>query len=140
MILRQLDLQTALRRLGALRKNVEDQRAAVEHGHARDFLQRTDLRGRKVVVKNDHIGLGRLQQVAQLLCLALADKAVRIGRMAVLQHLGGAGAARSLQKRLQLVQCFIGGGVLFFEAVGIQPDQNRLLAKHTLVVFHLYLP
>ncbi len=128
--IRQL-LERGLERLDEVRGQLADEADGV--------LERPDLRRREVVVEHDQIRAGVLQQLAHLLRLALADEAVRIGRFAVLQHLGCAFAARRLQQRLQLVEGFLGSGLLRAEAIRIQPDQNRLFYRHSFVQIHKYL-
>ena len=97
-------MQAAFGRFGTLRKNIEDQRAAVQHRRLRQFFQRADLRGRKIVVKDHQRRAGIFGELPDLLGLSLSDEAVRIGGVAILEHLCLADAARRFQKRLQLIQ------------------------------------
>ena len=124
LILRQLDLQAALGRFGALGKNIQYQGAAVQDGRIRQLLQRADL---------------GLEQRAHLLCLSLADEAVRVRRVAVLQHLCLTDAARRLEEGLQLVQRLIRGILLRPEAVRAQADQDGLLCFDSIILLHDYL-
>ena len=57
LILRELDLKSALFCLRPLGENVENQPAAVEHLHAELFAQNAHLRGREVIVEDDHCRL-----------------------------------------------------------------------------------
>ena len=124
-ILRQLHLKPAFLRLRPLGENVQNQGASVQNGKPDNFLQRPDVAGRKLVVENDHGGLGRFRQHPHLLRFSLADEAVGIGGMAVLQHLARAEAPCGLQEVFQLVQCAFGGGIFLSKAVRIQSHQNR---------------
>ena len=125
LVLRQLHLKPAFLRLCPLGENVQNQGASVQNGKPDNFLQRPDVAGRKLVVENDHGGLGRFRQHPHLLGFSLADEAVGIGGMAVLQHLARAEASRGLQKVFQLVQCAFGGGIFLGKAVRVQSHQNR---------------
>ena len=53
--LRQLDLQLAFARAGALREDVENQRRAVENFAVENFFEVAALRRRKVVVENHRV-------------------------------------------------------------------------------------
>jgi hypothetical protein len=58
LVLGQIDLGARLRRLGPLGENVQDQRRSVEHFHpVQGLVYVADLRGAKVIVKNDQVGL-----------------------------------------------------------------------------------
>ena len=80
MILRKLYLKAALFCLRPLGEDIENEAAAIEHLHAEFFAQNAHLRGREVVVENDHRRLLRLYQLADLVHLTLADEGVWIGR------------------------------------------------------------
>ena len=136
LVLRQLHLEPAFLGLGALGKDIENQGAAIEHRGVGEILQGADLGGRQVVVTDEHGGLCGLDELADLLGLALAKEAVGIGGGAVLEHLGRAGAAGGLQKRLQLVQGFIGGRLRPVEHVRVQTGQDGLFHLGFLECLH----
>ena len=139
LILRQLDLQSALLCLGALGKNIEDQPAAVKHLHAQFLRQHAHLRGREVIVENCHRCLGRADQFLDLRHLALADEAARVRRRQVLQHRGDAHAARCLHKGGKLVHALLVRAVLLQYRRG-QTDKDRAVARRfdglCFVFFH----
>ena len=139
LILRQLHLQPALGRLGTLGKNIENEGAAIQNRRLCQLLKRTDLRGRKVIIEHDQRRAGILHKLAHLLGLALANEAVRVGRVAVLQHLGLAEAASRFQQRFQLVQRGLRRRFLRLEAIGVQADKDRLLRGDTIVWNHRIL-
>ena len=139
LILRQLDLQAALGRFGALGKDIQNQGAAVQDGRIRQLLQRADLGRREVVVKYNERRPRALEQSAHLLRLSLADEAVRVRRVAVLQHLCLTDAARRLEESLQLVQRLVRGILLRPEAVRAQADQDGLLCFDSIILLHDYL-
>ena len=80
LILRKLDLKPALFCLRPLGEDIENEAAAIEHLHAELFAQNAHLRGREVIVEDDHCRLLRLYQLADLVHLALADECVRVRR------------------------------------------------------------
>ena len=120
LILRKLDLKPALFCLRPLGENVENQPAAVEHLHAEFFAQNAHLRGREVIVEDDHCRLLRLYQLADLVHLTLADKGVRIGRGQCLQHDADADAARRFDQRAELFKALL-VGILF----SIEPRRRK---------------
>ena len=140
-ILGKLHLKPALSGLGPLGKNIHNQGAAVQNRHADDFFQGPDISRGKLVVKDHHGGCGGLHQHPHLLGFALADKAVRIRGMAVLQHFPGAEAAGGFQQCFQLLQGFLGSRLLGGKAVGIESNQNGpLLGGLIHHFFHNTLP
>src|SRR5207344_121719 len=68
--LRQLNLQLAFPRAGALREDVEDQRGAVENFGAEDFFQVAALRGGKFIVEDDRVHIQPAAKVRELPGLA----------------------------------------------------------------------
>src|ERR1043166_7674404 len=72
--LRELDLELALIAARALRENIENQLAPVDHAKLERALEVALLRGCQVFVKNDEIGLRFLDGGADLLDLAAADE------------------------------------------------------------------
>ena len=124
LILSQLHLQSSFSGSGPLGKNIQNQGAAVQHRASGDLLQSTDIAGGQLIVEYDHIGLSGLCQHPHLLGLSLADKAVGIRGMAVLQHLGHTEAAGSFEEGFQLLQGLIRSCLFLFKAVCIQAYQN----------------
>ena len=141
LILGQLHLQSAFLGLGTLGKNIQNQGASVQHRHAHDLFQGPDIAGGQLVVKNYHGGFRSLHQHPHFLGLALADEAVGIRGVAVLQNLGSAEAPCGFQQGFQLFQSFIGSGLRLGEAIGIQAHQHRPLRGYFLKIgFHILPP
>ena len=65
--LRELDLELALEAAGALREDVEDQAAAVEHAPAGQLLEIALLAGRQRVVDEDEVGAVRPRRLRRSL-------------------------------------------------------------------------
>ncbi len=80
--LREFDLQLAFERARALRKDVEDQAAAVEHAALQFLLEIAFLAGAQRAVDDDEIGGERFDARAQFLDLAGADQEAGIGGLA----------------------------------------------------------
>ena len=74
----ELDLELALGGVGVLGEDVEDDGRAVDDPHLERVLERPLLAGRELVVAGDHLGLGLLHQVAELVDLAGAEVRPRI--------------------------------------------------------------
>ena len=139
-ILGQLHLQAAFSGFCPLGENVQNQGAPVQNGHAEDFLQCPDMTGRQFIVKNSHGRRRGFDEHPNFLRLALADEAVGIGGMAVLDDFGSADAAGSFQQRFQFFQRFLGGCLVCLEYIGIQAHQHRTLYNVFFkIVFHSYL-
>ena len=130
-VLGQLYLQPALFGFGSLGKDVENQRAAVEHPNLCHLLQCAVLRGRQVIVEYDHRRIVMLYQLGQLRGLALAKQRARIRGGPVLQHFGATDSTGGLQKGFQLVQACICGGLFARKDGGIEPHQNGALQNRT---------
>ena len=79
-VLRQLYLGFSRSGLRTHGEDIEDESAAVEHLHAEFLAQNTHLRGREVIVEDNHRRLLPLHKLADLGDLALADEGMRIGR------------------------------------------------------------
>ena len=135
-ILGQLHLQAAFLGLGPLGENIQNQSAAVQHRYPQDLLQGTDMAGRQFVVKDHHARLGKLGQHSHFLGLALADEAVGIGGVAILQDLAGAETARRFKQCFQLFQGLLRGGLFFCKAVCVQAYQHRPLLLGFKIRFH----
>ncbi len=133
----QLDRQPGLVRLGAGGEDVEDQLGAVEHLHAGRLLQIAGLGGREVVVEDDHVGLRGGDQLRQLLELALAQVAVRVGLLQPLRHQPDhLGPGRFGQPREFLQRLFLVGPI----AGKLNAHQHNLFAANALLaldVFHV---
>src|SRR5271166_4298823 len=71
--LRQLDLELTFAGAGVARKNVEDELRAVDNPYVEVALQVTLLRGRELVVEDDHIGRTRRHRAFQLLQLSASN-------------------------------------------------------------------
>jgi len=139
LVLRQLHLQAALLRLGALGEDVEDEPAAVEHLHAEFIGQYAHLGGREVIVEDDHGRLLARDQLLDLGDLALADEGARIRRGKRLQHDADALAARRLDQRLQLAHALLVGVFLFLQPRRGKSDKDRPVARRFgFCSFHMY--
>ena len=92
--LRQLNLQLAFARAGALREDVENQRRAVENFAVEDFFEVAALRGRKIVVKNHGVHVLPPTEIREFSRLALADERGRIQRFCFLPAVAHDFAAR----------------------------------------------
>jgi len=72
--LRQFDLQFSFFGPGALSKNVENQRSAVEDLAVENPLQIAALRGRKFVIEDDGIDVLLATKISELVGFARADE------------------------------------------------------------------
>lgn len=72
--LRQLDLELAFARAGALGKNIENQRGAIEHLAVKDFFQVAALGGREFVIEDDRIDIGLPAVGGEDIGFAFADE------------------------------------------------------------------
>ena len=72
--LRQLDLELAFARPGALGEDVENQRRAVENFAVEDLFEVAALRGRKILVKNHGVHVLPPADIREFTGLALADE------------------------------------------------------------------
>ena len=125
LILRQLDLELALARAGALGKDVEDQSRAVEHLDAELLAQNAHLRGAQLVVEHREIAVVCLDQLFHFAHLAVADKAAGVGRGALLDQHGGRLAPRRFNESGKLVHRHVGGALARVHAGGREPGQDR---------------
>ncbi len=95
------------------------------------------MAGRKLVVENHHSRCGEFHQHLHLLGLAFANEGVGIGSVAVLQNFARAEAAGGFQESFQLLQGFVGSGLILAEGVGVQAHQDRPLLHIVFkIVFH----
>ena len=140
-ILGQLHLKAAFLGLGPLGEDIQDQGTSVQNRDANDLLQSPDIAGRQLIIKYDHGGGCCFHQHFYFQGLTLANEAVGIGGMAVLQHLAGAEAAGGFQKGFQLFHGFVGGDLVFSEAVCVQSHQDgTLLHMFFKCGFHSFPP
>lgn len=77
--LRQLNLQLALPSPGALGKDVQDQRGAIQDFTIEDFFQVAALRRRKLIVKDYGVDIRPVTVQRKLVCLAFPMKVVAQG-------------------------------------------------------------
>ena len=71
--LRQLHFEFAFVATGALRKDIEDQRIAVEHAQAREFLEVAFLARRERMIDEDDLGAELCRGLTDLLSLIVAQ-------------------------------------------------------------------
>ena len=81
-MLRELDLQLAFERRGALREDVEDQPVAVEHARLQHQLEVALLARAQRLVHEDQLGLRLARARGDLVDLAAADEILGIGPFA----------------------------------------------------------
>ena len=79
LVLRELDLQLAFERRGALREDVEDQAVAVEHARLQRQLEVALLPGAQRLVHEDQLGLRFARARADLVDLAATDEVFGVG-------------------------------------------------------------
>ena len=108
--LRQLNLQLAFARAGALREDVENQRRAVENFAVENFFEVAALRRRKVVVENHRVHVLPPAEIREFSRLALADERGGIQRFRFLQAVaddfaaGGGGQFAEFGERIARVR------------------------------------
>ena len=122
-----------------LGENIQNQRAAIQNGHTDDLLQRPDIAGRKLIVKNHHGGFRSFRQHPHFHGLALTDKAVGIRGVPVLQNLSGAETAGSFQQGFQFFDGLVCCGLLLCKAIRIQSHQYGTLLLRIKSSFHIFL-
>ena len=110
--LSELDLELSLGRDGVLREDVEDQLRPVDDAGRQRVLERALLRRLELVVDDQHLGSCVAVRRLELLELALADVAPRIGPDAMLddlsdgRHAGRPGELPQLRELLVAVHAF----------------------------------
>jgi hypothetical protein len=119
--LRDFDLQLALERMRALRENVENQLAAIDHTNLQLVLEIARLRGAECVVENRERCAFRGCQLAHLARLALADKSARVGRLQALPNNAGNFGAGALGQCFKFVERFFAADSRF----GTKFDSNQ---------------
>ena len=125
LVLCQLHLQPTLPRAGTLGKNVEDQTAAVHDTHAQQLREHAHLGRGELVVHDDQVSAGVFHRELQLGRFALAEKGVRVRRIALLQHDRRACAARCFQQGFQLLEGLLIGVIVARQGPGIEAGQHR---------------
>ncbi len=100
--LSELDLELALRGVSVAGEDVEDDRRAVDHGHAERRLEVALLTRAQFVVGGYEVGVCRDDLGLQVLQLARPQVGVGMGTVAVLDRLPHCGHARGAQELTQL--------------------------------------
>ena len=113
----ELDLGLALRALGMLGEDVEDQGGPVDDLDLDDVLQAAALRRAQLAVADDRVGADRRHDAAQVLSLAAAEPGGRVRRLPALQDAVEHDAPRRLGQGREFAQ-----GVL--RVVGVPPVHN----------------
>ena len=96
--LSELDLELALARAGVTGKDVEDELRAIENAAGQGGFEIAQLRGRKVVIEENQIGLRRGGDGSDLFDFSGADERGGIGTRAALDEFGGYLAAGAQQQ------------------------------------------
>ena len=107
----ELDLELALGADGVLGEDVQDQLRAVDDTCLERVLEQALLGRPELVVDDQHVGGGVPERLLELVELALADVAARVGARAVLDdllHGRDAGGARELAEFGELVGFTVG--------------------------------
>ena len=102
--LRQLDGQAGFVRPRTRREDIENHLGAIEHLDAQLLFQIADLRRGKIVVEDDHVGVGGADHQLELLDLALAEIGRLIGRGALLSEAADDFGPGGFHQAGQLVQ------------------------------------
>jgi len=119
--LRDFDLQLALERVRALRENVENELAAIDHANLELVLEIARLRGAERVVENRERRAFRGRQLAHLARLALADKSARVRRLQALPNNAGNFGASALSQSFEFVERFFAAD----SRLGTKFDSNQ---------------
>ena len=102
--LREFDLKLAFPRASTLRKNVEDQRGAIQDFDLEDFFQVAGLRRGKFIVKDGRVHAVLFAERGELASLALADVSGRITRLDFLDSLAHDFTARAARQLGEFVE------------------------------------
>ena len=105
----QLDLHLALGRVGVAGEDVEDHGGAVQHRHVELRLEVALLARRELVVGDDDVRVGLLEQRLELVDLAGAEIEVRVRLVALLRQLAHGGDAGGAQQLLELGEVLVLG-------------------------------
>ena len=110
--LRELDLELSLGAPRMLGEDVEDQLRPVDDARRKRVLERLLLGRLELVVDDQHLGLGVLVRLLQLLELPLADVRARIRARTLLDELADRLDARGAGELAQLAELLLGVGGL----------------------------
>src|SRR5438128_480785 len=83
-------------------EDVEDDRRAIDHGHAGELLEVALLAGGKLIVAGDQVGVGLGDRLLELLDLALAEIVGRLRASTLLDDFAGHCHAGRAQELLEL--------------------------------------
>ena len=103
----ELDLHLALGRVGVAGEDVEDHRGAVEHRDVERGLEVALLARRQLVVGDDEVRVGLLEQRLELLELARAEVEVRVRLVALLGELADRRDTGGAEQLLELFEVFV---------------------------------
>ena len=103
----ELDLHLALGRVRVAGEDVEDHRGAVEHRDVERGLEVALLARRQLVVGDDDVGVGRLEQRLELLDLARAEVEVRVRVVALLGELADRRDTGGPEELLELLEVLV---------------------------------
>ena len=103
------------------RKDVEDQRRAVDHLRLQPLLERAELTWRELVVQDHRGRAGALHRPVDLIELALADEGGGVGVGSGLQHACDRFGPRRVGERRQLIEVCL-------HDPAAHSDEHRLLA------------
>src|SRR5690606_13270434 len=75
----QFHLRSCLRRLSSLKENIEDQQTSIIYLASQLFLKVAELRWAKIIIKDDHIHLVRLDKLSNFLQFTFPYECADIG-------------------------------------------------------------
>ena len=107
----QLHLQLTLTRAGVPSKNIENELRAIDDARVDYAFDVALLRGREVVIEQNHIRGNRGCRARNFLQLALADQRGRIGPVLALGEFTGNLGARARRQRPQFIERFLGAKI-----------------------------
>ena len=110
-------------------ENIEDHFGAIEHLDAQRALQIANLRGSKIVVEDDDVGVGRPNHQLQLFELSLAEIGRNVRRRAALGQTADNFRACGFHQAGEFFQV-VAAGLLIGQ---LDADQNGRLALYALV-------
>src|SRR5207245_4918117 len=123
--LRDLDLEFAFQRMRALREDIENQLAPIDHANLELVFEIARLRGSECVVEDrQRCALG-LRELADLRGLSLASKCARVGCFEALPNDPGDVGAGALGQCFKLVERFVGANSLL--GTELDSDQDSAL-------------
>jgi hypothetical protein len=121
----QLDLHLALGGVGVAGEDVEDQRRAVQHRHVELGLEVALLARGELVVGDDDVRVGLLEQGLELVHLTGAEVQVRMRLVALLRQLPHGGDAGRPEQLLELGEVFVVGRRCDAEGALLRPAGIR---------------